>query len=160
LIEARKILVRAPTATDEVAAFLQSITEPPAREFTPSFYLALRSAYWRLQTALDAEGVNSVVDQLWDIAVAIEDGAVGDSETKLRQAREALNEALANNADSAELARRIEAMKQALAQFLSELARKQAAAPQTGTIDPSVQSITPDELMAQLDRLDQLAQTG
>ena len=43
-------------------------------------FLGLRSAYWRLQRDTTRAGRNSVIAQLWNIALRIEDGNLTDAE--------------------------------------------------------------------------------
>ena len=57
-------------------------------------YLALRDAYWRLDNDQSPESIASVVDQLWELALRIEDGDIPQAERDVKQAQEKLAEAL------------------------------------------------------------------
>ena len=159
LIAARKALVRDPWSSNQVASFLDAVTNPPVREFSPlSIYLGLRSVYWRLRETPDRDAIEGAIDQLWDLAIAIDDGVKGKAKSDLRAAREALSKALAEGAGQDEIARRIAELKAALDRYVRAQASQMQA--DKGPTDPRLTPVTPDALMGMLDQLEQLAQQG
>ena len=81
-----------------------ALTLVPEQFITNSkVYLGLRSAFWRMKYNNDRVSIRSVVDQLWHIALLIEDGDLSDAEKRLRQAQDKLAQALKNGASNEEI---------------------------------------------------------
>ena len=164
VIEQRRELVASPRDVRGVVRILDALTMGPAKFFDDKVvYLGLRSAYWRLVHETDIESVKSVVDQLWKIALRIEDGDLSDAEARLRQAQEALREALEEDAAPEEIERLMNELRTALSDFLRELSKKaQREAGQTGDMppmDPS-QMLSAQDLDQMLQDIEDLAKTG
>ena len=88
-------------------------------------YLALRNAYWRLRNDPSREGVASVVDQLWEVALRIEDGDLPEAERAVKAAQDALMQALKENASPEEIKRLVDELRSALSRYLQALASQQ-----------------------------------
>jgi len=152
VIEQRRDLVADPHDVRGVVRMLDALTLAPDKFFDDKMvYLGLRSAYWRLVNETGIESVKSVVDQLWTIALRIEDGDLSDAEARLRQAQEALREALEENASPEEIERLMQELRTALSEFMRELAER--AQQQAGDMPP----MDPDQMMSAQD-LDQMLQ--
>ena len=67
---------------------------------------------------------NSVIAQLWSIALRIEDGNLTDAERALRAAQDRLQKALEQGASDEEIQKLMQELRQALAQFLEQLAKQ------------------------------------
>src|SRR5262249_8676345 len=81
----RRELVEDPRGTLQVAATLNALSIGAADDgIAASIYLNLRSAQIRLRAQLTPEQIESVADQLWDIAIRIEDGDLSAAERELR----------------------------------------------------------------------------
>ena len=74
--------------------------------------------------AHDDDALRQVVDDLWDLAVGIEDGDLSEAERNLRDALEALREGIENGASEEELARLMSDARQALQEFMQALAEQ------------------------------------
>lgn len=155
VIEQRRELVADPRDVRGVVRMLDALTLAPDKFFDDKMvYLGLRSAYWRLVHETGIESVKSVVDQLWTIALRIEDGDLSDAEARLRQAQEALRKALEENASPEEIERLMQELRTALSEFMRELAeRAQQQAGQNGETPP----MDPDQMLSAQD-LDQMLQ--
>ena len=92
-------------------------------------FLGLRSAYWRLQRDDTRAGRNSVIAQLWNVALRIEDGNLTDAERALRAAQERLQKALEEGASDEEIQTLMQELRQALAQFLEQLSKQAEGQP-------------------------------
>jgi uncharacterized protein (TIGR02302 family) len=163
IVEQRKMLVRKPHRADLVARALDALTIGAEHTFDkPSIYLSIRNAYWRLKTDLTPEGVASVADQLWTIALRIEDGDLPRAERDLRSAQEELMKALQANASPEEIQKLVEELRNALGQYLQELAQQQQ---QKGNMPPQ-ESKDGDQLVSQQDfdkmlkNIEELAKSG
>lgn len=126
VVEQRKKLVRDPSAPDGVANALDALTLGADKVIDDStIYLALRNAYWRLRNDPSREGVASVVDQLWEAALRIEDGDLPEAERAVKSAQDALMQALQENTSPGEIKRLVDELRSALSKYLQALASQQ-----------------------------------
>ena len=112
-----------------------------------SIYLSLRDAYWRLSMDTSPESIGSVVDQLWEVALRIEDGDLPQAERDLKAAQEQLMKALKENASPEEIQRAVEELRSALSRYLQAMAQQ---AEQKGNLPPQ-QNQSGDQLLSQQD---------
>jgi uncharacterized protein (TIGR02302 family) len=160
VIEQRRRLVEDPRDRRQIAHALDALTtEPEGFIDDLQVYLGLRSAYWRLLREGSRAARNSVVAQLWNVAVRIEDGSLTDAERALRAAQERLQKALEENASDAEIQRLMQELRQALAQFLEQLSRQAQGQPMQG-LDRNSQIMTPQDLEQLLRNLENMARSG
>jgi uncharacterized protein (TIGR02302 family) len=162
LVEQRKKLVREPGSADRVARALDALTLGGEKSVdSTSVYLAIRNAFWRLQNDQSREGIASVVGQLWDIALKIEDGDLPEAERAVKEAQEKLSEALAQDATPEEIGRLVNELREALGQYLKSLAERQERDQQQGEPNQaSDQEISPQDLDKMLKNIEQLAKSG
>jgi len=161
LVEQRKKLVREPDSS--VARALDALTLGGEKSVdSTSVYLAIRNAFWRLQNDQSREGIASVVGQLWDIALKIEDGDLPDAERAVKEAQEKLSEALAKDATPEEIGRLVNELREALGQYLKTLAERQERDQQQGEPNQASdqQEISPQDLDKMLKNIEQLAKSG
>jgi len=125
-------------------------------------YLALRSAYYRLIKARDDEALLEIVDYLWNIAIGIEDGELSLTALALRDAQEALREALENGASDDEISRLTQELRDAMHDFLQALADEARRNPQLSTLSPDAitEFYDSQDLDRLLDRIEDLARGG
>lgn len=124
-------------------------------------YLGIRTASWRLKLRQDRDNLISVVDQLWQIALRLENGDLADAEQRLRAAQEALQRALAQNASPEEIEQRVEELRQALNEYLQSLAEN-AQNNQSGENSELSQdnALTSEDLARMLDNIENMARNG
>ena len=162
IVEQRRYLVLHPARKREVAEMLAAFLAWPV-EFIrkPGSYLGLRLAMTRLLRARTEAEMKSVVALLWEIANDIEDGDLAAARQRLEAARKALRDALARGAPPEEIARRLAELKQALNDFMRQLAqRQQGQPPALRQGDGRVQVVRPQDLQQMLKRLEDLARSG
>ncbi|MBI1385249.1 MAG: DUF4175 family protein [Rhizobiales bacterium] len=188
VVEQRRNLFLAPDRHQRVADAIDALLIAPDK-FTEDLvvYLALRTASKRLRiTALPAplEGglgsdaetleawrerrqehyvtLRSVVDQLWQVALRIEDGDLSDAERALRQAQENLMQALADGASDEEIEQRMAELREALNNFLEQLARQAHENPDGLPQMPpqGSQSLSQQDLQKMLDDIQRLSESG
>ncbi len=164
IIEQRKSLVRKPEERAPVERALAALTIAPERFFKDKvLYLGLRSAYWRLRSNRTVEGLKSVVGQLWDLAVRIEDGDLPQAEADLKTAQEELRKALEEGASEAEIAKLMDKLRNALNRFLQAMAEK---ARQNGNLAKMPEGLGPQQTLSSKDleemlrNIENLAKTG
>lgn len=163
LIEERRRLVLDPTTRNRVSTTLDDISRRPEHFFEDLMvYLGLRMARLRLLYDLDDEAVGEVQEMLWDMALVIEDGPVALSEQALREAEEALLDALAAGATDAEIDRLVDKLLEALDDFLNAM-MEQAANQNEGEPsleDQFLQAVDRDQIRDTIERVRELAKTG
>ena len=125
VIEQRRELAADPQNRDRVAFALDAITDARAEEI-PDFgtYLSLRSSISRLKFDQTDQAITEVIDQLWDTALALEDGELGLAERELRLAQQALQDALSRGATDEEIERLMDQLQEALNEYLEALAEQ------------------------------------
>jgi uncharacterized protein (TIGR02302 family) len=163
LIEQRRTLALDANARDQVLIALDALTIDPER-FTPelSIFLGLRSIYFDLAHARSDDDLREVVQRLWSMATQFEDGNVSDAEAALRNAQDALRQALERGASDEEIKRLTDELRAALDKFLQALAEELRKNPQqlARPLGPNTRQLRPQDLQAMIDRLENLARSG
>jgi len=163
VVEQRKKLVRERDSASHVAMALDALTIGGERAIPDSsVYLALRDAYWRLDTDQSPESIASVVSQLWDLALRIEDGNIPEAERDVKAAQDQLSEALKRDASPEEIDRLVDELRSALSRYLQALAEQ---AQQKGNLpeqksQDGEQVVSDQELDKLLNNIEQLAKSG
>jgi uncharacterized protein (TIGR02302 family) len=161
VVEQRRHLVEDSRDRLKVAKALDALTmEPEGFIDDLQVFLGLRSVYWRLQKEESREVLNSAISQLWHIALRIEDGALSDAERALRAAQDALQEALKNGASDEELQRLMQELRQALAEFMDQLARQADGQPPMQGLDRNMEMMTQQDIERMLRNLENMARSG
>lgn len=160
IIEQRKILVARPQMKETVARSLDALAQEPADSIPDkTVYLGLRTAYRRLLHNHDADAEASVIDQLWQIALRVEDGALSAAERDLRAAQDNLMRALNDNAPPETLKPLMDELRAALNRFL-ESAAQNAMNREDLAPDAPGDQVSSKELNDMLNRIEALARTG
>jgi uncharacterized protein (TIGR02302 family) len=164
LIEQRQNLALDANSRTQVAAALDALTIAPEKIVSSGVYLGLRVGYQRLVNARSDDDLRKVLDYLWTMARAIEDGELSDADERLQAAREALEQALKDGASEEEIARLMDELRQAMQDFLQSYMAEMAERglqnmPQTPT-DQQMQSLSDQDLQELLDRIEELAKLG
>jgi uncharacterized protein (TIGR02302 family) len=163
LIEQRRILALDADAQARVLTALDALTLAPERfNMESNVYLGLRSIFWQLAHAKSDDSLREVVTRLWDMAVNLEDGNVSDAQQALRNAEDALRQALERGASDEEIKRLTDDLRAALDKFMQALAEQLRQNPQqlARPLDPNAQRMRPQDLQSMIDRLEQMARSG
>ncbi|WP_288901828.1 TIGR02302 family protein [uncultured Sneathiella sp.] len=164
LIEQRKNLVNDPDGNKEnVALVLQTLASlPDSVNNDVTVILALSTAKSILVNGTSRTAVDDVIEILWDTALRLENGDLSLAEAALRDAQEALMEALNNNASDAEIKRLVEELRAAMENFLQALAQQATPMDEQAAGDPNSEDrlIESQDLQKLLDRIDQFARGG
>jgi uncharacterized protein (TIGR02302 family) len=161
VVEQRRRLVEDSRDRPLVAKAIDALTlEPDGFIEELQVYLGLRSVYWRLQGDDTRANRTSVVEQLWHVALRIEDGNLSDAERALRAAQDALQKALRDGASDEEIQRLMQELRQALAQYLEQLARQAEGQPPLKGLDRSMEMMTQQDLEQMLRNLENMARSG
>jgi uncharacterized protein (TIGR02302 family) len=163
VVEQRARLAMDANAAPRVGDALETLTLAPEDTFDDvGDYLALRSAYFRLQNARSDDDLRTLVDYLWQVALGIEDGDMSLAAQRLRDAQEALRQALENDASDEEIARLTDELRQAMQEFMQALAEEAQRNPNMANLprSPDTQMLRSQDLERMLDQIEQLSRNG
>jgi uncharacterized protein (TIGR02302 family) len=162
LVEQRRILALDANRKRRVLDMMDAITLRPEDTFTNmGHYLAIMSARTRLQMANTDDQFRDVVAYLWTIALGIEDGNLSAAEKRLRQAEQALQQALKNGASDQQVEKLMKELRQAMQDYLREFAERMQKNPNLAQ-QPSQngREIRQGDLQRMLDQIENLAKSG
>jgi uncharacterized protein (TIGR02302 family) len=161
VVEQRKKLLEDTRYRPTVVFALDALTLAPDTFMEDSrVYLGLRTARHRLMNDRSRAGMKSVVDQLWQIALRIEDGNLSDAERALKDAQDKLAKALEDGASEEEIKQLMQELRQALNEFLKQLAQENdGGQPQEGQ-NPDQQSLAQEDLERMMRNLEDMAKSG
>ncbi|AGH98187.1 DUF4175 domain-containing protein [Micavibrio aeruginosavorus] len=170
LVTMRKRLIRTPDeAASNVAYDLETIVMSPSTyQGDPVIFLALRSAAVRLLTYPgNRDEMAAVVALLWDVALRVEDGNMTMAYRGLKDAQQALQNALRDPTTTPEqLAQLVEELRQAMAEYMQEMVREmqknmdQSGAEQLMTAEALEQAMNTMDLSAYIDQMMARAMSG
>ena len=167
LVETRRWLVLDVTDRPRVQTALDALLIEPT-EYTkePGVYLGLRLIAQKLRGARGDPALIDVVDDLWQLAVMLEDGDLSDAERQLRAAQDRLQQAMERGADQQELSRLTQELREAMNRYMRELAEQMQRDQQNGRQNEMTQmpenfrTVTPRDLNNMLNRIDELNKRG
>ena len=111
---------------------------------------------------MTAEQRDTVAEELWNIALIVEEGDLDSARERLNRAQERLNEAIRRGADPSEIADLMREMREATKDYLDELAKDAKRAP--GADEPqdeaNQRTITGDQIQKMMDELQKLIEEG
>jgi uncharacterized protein (TIGR02302 family) len=172
IADLRRRLALHPASPDMAAADLSALAEAPFAPNDPSglapaavvLNLAAASAILGETPKPGAEAVASVQARLWTLALAL-DGALPDrAAEELADARERLRQGLEERANGRltqkELAQRLDALRQALAKRLADIARKAMKQGALEKFDPGTQHLSSSTMDRLIRKMEQAAREG
>lgn len=166
VIEARRDLLWTTENGARTAQVLRAVTHLPdgfIRNDTAALRLrvALRDLEAATAAGLSPEVRDALAETLWQIAELIETGDLASALERLRRAQDRLDEAIRNGADPAEINELMNELRQALDDYMRQLAQEAQRNPdgQAGQ-DMQGMQMTGNQLQEMLDRLQQLMEEG
>ncbi len=166
LVEQRRILALDANKAMYVANLLDAVTtHPDVFKIDPKIFISLQTAYRMIAPARDAshdDKLREAMDILWEVALALELGDLSEVERKLREAQEKLAEALENGAGDEEIDKLMEELRQAMADFLEQMAKEMARNPiqENPLANQNLQTLTQRDLEKMMQRIEDLAKSG
>ena len=168
LVELRKQLTLDPERRLPVVQALSGIYEHPEHFYHDIVVaLTIRSAERRLIHDPSRKAIGEVQELLWEAALRIEEGEMAIAERELREAQQALMDALERDAGDEEIERLIEELQQALNNFLDELVKQMQEQMAQGDqefseqeMQQNSQMLNRQDLMEMLERARELAKSG
>jgi uncharacterized protein (TIGR02302 family) len=160
VIEQRRLLALDANAKPRVLELMDAITLRPEDTIDNlSHYLALMSARTRLQMAGTDDALRETVTYLWQVALGIEEGDLSAAEKRLRQAQQALQDALERGASDEEIDKLMAELRQAMNDFLREFAERNQPNQNAQNQSPG-QELRQSDLQRMLDQIENLAKSG
>ncbi len=128
-------------------------------------FVSLRLITDQLRRAAGDKALIEVTEQLWALALHLEDGGLSDAERDLMAAQERLQQALERGASEDEIKRLTDEMRRAMDRFMRDLAERMQRENRDNNREMSrlpenFRTITPRDLRSMLDRIEELARRG
>lgn len=124
-------------------------------------FLLIKSAQERMKLARNDDQLRETADYLWEIALGIEDGNLSLADRRLREAQQALSDALERNAPDEEIAKLMQELREAMQAYMQELARQ---AEKNGQMQQHAQQqgqiLRQQDLERMMDQIENLARSG
>lgn len=170
VIEMRRDILWSKTNTRRAAQVLRAVSYLPDDVFrSQTTALRLRKMIGRMETyaryGLADENQNALAQDLWDLAIELEEGDLDDARERMRRAQERLNEAMKNGASDEEIAELMQELRRATEDYMQQLQREQAER-QDGQQQQGQQQqgetmqMTQDDLQRMMDRIQELMEQG
>jgi uncharacterized protein (TIGR02302 family) len=161
IIDQRKLMAEDPSQEDVVAETLGDLAARPVLfRNDVTVFLALRSAARRLELEPGKEIIPGLEQQLWETALRVEEGDEPDAQKALREAEQALQDALDHDASEAEINRLMSELRQAVQRYLQDMVKNaengQEEQPQSG----QSRSLTQQDINRLMDRMQQMSRSG
>lgn len=161
VIEQRRMLALDADAKSRVLDLMDAITLRPEDTFdNMAHYLAIMSARSRLKMAASDDQLRDEVSYLWEIALGIEEGNLSAAERRLRQAQQALRDAIKNGASDAEIDKAMKELREAMNQFLQEFAARAQQNPNAPRMQQNGQELRQSDIERMMDQIENLAKSG
>lgn len=166
LIEMRRDLLWSRANAPRVAQLLRAITYRPDGFFDDEeTYRQVRSVIQRLEAAVDGISTQTrdeVAQILWDAAIALEEGDLSDALERLRRAQDRLAEAMRQGASDDEIAQLMQELREAMQDYMQELADNVDPGDRTDQPDQSGESMEMSmaDLEEMMRRIEELMQQG
>ncbi len=169
IIEMRRDLLWNRTNATRSAQILRAVSYKPDEMFRKETqYLQLRHAIRKMETlahyGINDEQQQALADDLWDLAIELEEGDLADALDRMRQAQERLEQAMREGASEAEIAELMNELRRATEDYLKQLGQQaQREAQENGGQQPDQQDgmqMTQDDLQKMMDRIQELMEQG
>lgn len=161
VIEQRRLLALDANAKPRVLDLMDAITLRPEDTFdNMSHYLAIMSARSRLKMSDSDEQLRSEVTYLWEIALGIEEGNLSAAEKRLRQAQQALQDAIKRGASDEEIEKAMKELREAMNEFLQEFAERAKQNPNAPQMQQNGRELRQSDIDRMMDQIENLAKSG
>ena len=168
IIEMRRDLLWSLANADRVIRMMRMVRYQPDTEFRdPKSLITFSAILDNLELARDGGILDAklpvIAEELWSLAIEIEEGDVNDALQRMREAQERLSQAMKNGASPQEIERLMQELKEANENYMRQL-RQQNERAERNEFDQS----TPGEQMnmdmadiqAMMDRIQELMEQG
>ncbi len=164
IIEMRRDILWARSNAPRAAQILKAVTN------APEGFIVNNRAYLRLRaviTALDSEAGaltddlrTTLTEEMWQIAVLIEEGDLTSARERLTRAQDRLDEAIRKGASPEEIDALMQELQDALRNYTRQLAQEQRERGEDMSQNQDGPSMNSDQLQQMLDKLKELMEQG
>lgn len=165
LIEQRKALILEPDDTRNVQLMLQALmTWPEGLIDRSGIQIAVSAIRSHIANARNQDEIKDAVNELWKLALAVEEGDLADARAELDAIRKELQKALAEGASPERIAELMDKLREAMNKYLQSMAeetkrRMQQNGMQPQQVDPG-RLLSQEDLQKMLDTIQRLAESG
>jgi uncharacterized protein (TIGR02302 family) len=161
VIEQRAKLLDDPRYAPLVKRALDALTlEPDGFMDSTSVYLGMRAALRGLERDPSRQGMKTVTDGMWELALRIEDGDLSDAEKALKDAQDKLADALEKGAPDSEIDKLMQELREALSKYVEQLTKNaNDQAPPEG-LDQQNQQMSQQDLDQMMKNLEAMTKAG
>ncbi len=171
LIEQRRDLLWARVNVDRAAQILRAVSYKPEDVFRKQTdLLTLKQIIRRMETyaryGLTEEQQEKLAEDLWGLAITIEEGDLAGALERLRRAQERLEQAMREGASQAEIEELMQELRRATDDYMRQLSRQaQLDAEQNQENSQSQQNqdqmtLTQDDIQRMMERIQELMEQG
>lgn len=164
LVEMRRDILWNRDNATRAARLLRAMTHRPEEDLDEAVYRSLRAAIQRLESAVDMISIGTqedVAEILWNAALELEFGDLDSALDRLRRAQERLAEAMRQGASDEEIAELMQEMREAMDDYMQELADNTEFGDDTDQPDQGEQQeMSSADLDEMLRRIEELMQEG
>ncbi|MGC3939133.1 TIGR02302 family protein [Roseobacter sp. EG26] len=170
VIEQRRDLLWSRVNNGRISQILRATSYLPEDLFRKQTdALRLRKVIRQLETfanyGLSDDMQEDLAQEMWDLALILEEGDLADAAERMRRAQERLNEAIKNGASDEEIAELMRELRRATEDYLQQLSRqaqRQQEENQNGPPGDQQNSMqmTQDDLQRMMDRIQELMEQG
>jgi uncharacterized protein (TIGR02302 family) len=167
IIEQRRDLLWSRANAQRISQILRAISHRPEDAFRNEVtQLRLRKLIERLETWTELDRLTLVAqdelaEELWTLAIELEEGDLADALERMRQAQERLNQAMRDGATNAEIAELMRELRDATEEYLKQLQKQQSQDGESPPQDGGNSSqMTQDDLQRMMDRIQELMEQG
>jgi uncharacterized protein (TIGR02302 family) len=167
LVEQRRDLLWSAENGQRVSEVLRAVSWRPEGLFDRAgAYLVTRTVIRRLEAAVEADQVaasqEELAEALWQAALLLEEGSLGDAAERLAKAKERLQEALRGDATDEEIAELMQELRDATRDYMEQMAREaiENGEMETAESSPEGETINQDQLQELMDRIQELSEQG
>ena len=166
--EQRRDLLWARHNGARVSQVLRALSHRPDEVFRDAgSYLRLRGILRRLESYVVAGMTppqqEEIAAALWDLAITLEEGDVGDALERMRRAQERLSQAMREGDSDQEIARLMQELREATDDYLRQLqrqAQENGEMMEPGEMPDNMMQLSQDDLQAMMDRIQELMEQG
>lgn len=159
--EARRDILWTAANAPRAAQVLRAVTHRPENFIrNERAFLRLRVAIRQLEGTVTPELRDQLAEELWEIALLMEQGDLASALERLKRAQDRLDEAMKNGASESEIAELMQEFRDALDNYMRQLAEEGERDPSQQMSDMDGMRMTGDQLQQLLDKLQELMEQG
>ncbi len=169
LIEQRQSLLWNRENAKMITQVLRAVMNEPDDLFRKDVqYMRLRKLMERIELharfgTMTDEQQAEIAQEMWDLALEMEEGDLQDALERLQRAQERLEEAMKNGASDQEIAELMQELREATQDYMRQLGRQQAQENPDGQqqMDPqNMIEMSQDDIQRMMDRIQELMEEG